>query len=469
MKLIHKRPVLMNLALVAYVVGMAGGLALDDPRLRFPTYLVCQAFAWLGMLVILAQHPRTNLVYRLIIVGLLFRMWAVWSPPAFSEDVFRYVYEGKVALWGGIFFPFEHPPADGPQMGVPYELRDEAWLRINHPELASIYPPLAQLVFICGAFFGSILGGNALLCLKAILLGADLSTWYLLHRFNSLAGLTWGLAPLVILEVSREGHADVLSALGLTAGALGFAYARPLYGYAGWLCAALAKLNGLILIPLALRTTRKGAWIIVPGLVVLLVPYIMTTGQDTSGIAAYATRWRSGDGAYSLLLLTSEYLLGGDWISLQFGTQWVTITKHQCARGLVVALFGLIYSLVLLGPQPLRSETVSVPQKHLPALSGFILLCLLLLSPTLHPWYLLWLLPFATLTPFPGRMAAFWLVASAAILHHPGWIELTEGSWRELAVLRAFIHIPAWGLLIWDLLYGAKRESTVGYIHRGPG
>lgn len=427
-----------------WALGLGLVFTLDDPRLRYPSFLVGYALSvlgWLG-LVHLARRDalRGRFLVGVVAVAILARGVALALTPAFSEDVFRYVYEGRLVWVLGPGAPFAHAPAAGPTLGLPPALIDEAWLRINHPEISTIYPPFAQLVFAVAGGLGDLFGGGHLLLLRALLVLADLGTWGLLAKALRKLGrpaaesLTWGACPLVILEVAREGHADSLSALGLALGLYGFVAARPRLGYVGWAVAALAKLNGLVVLPAAVRTTRRGLGAALALCTLLAVPWLLAGSDAGRGLGEYATRWRAGDGAFTVLLAVAEAALGGDWTRIGE----ITVTKHQLARVFTAGLFGLA-ALVVLAP--------AAPKVRVPTRAGTLLLLLLLLSPTLHPWYLLWVLPFATAADrFTGRAPVLWLVSVAAALHHPGWLELVDGHWADLGAVRAAVHVPAWAL-----------------------
>ena len=475
-------PLTAGLSTLAWIGGLVTVLTLDDPRLRFPTYAVAVLIAgigWLG-LIRAARNPHayglangafghSDRVFWLAVgLGLVFRAWALGLPPAFSEDVFRYVYEGRVVWYHGLSFPFAHPPADAVALGVEPHLVDHSWLRINHPELSTIYPPLAQLTFVAAGGVGEALGGGHLWWLKALLVAADLATWAFISRALRLQGrpvaesIVWGLSPLVILEIAREAHADSLSTLGLSMGIAGFVAARPRVGYIGWALAALAKLNGLVVMPAAARTTRRGLLGALLLCAFVALPYLLAGGSAGAGLTAYASRWRAGDGAFSVFLELSGLALGGDWSRLEsFGG--VTLTRHQLARGAVAAAFMLWTALILAKKAEVR---------EIPGRAGLLLLGLLLLSPTLHPWYVLWVLPFAAAatsgpastaprtqtstsrheapqTPgFRGRGAVLLLALLAPMLHHAGWLELETGQWADVGWVRAMVHLPVWATLV---------------------
>ena len=78
---------------------------------------------------------------------------AAWGEPMLSDDVYRYVWDGRVQLEG--VHPYRYAPVD-PALGT---LRDaHVFPRINHPEVPTIYPPLAQSLF-AGLALAGYLGG----------------------------------------------------------------------------------------------------------------------------------------------------------------------------------------------------------------------------------------------------------------------------------------------------------------------
>ena len=80
----------------------------------------------------------------------------------------------------------------------------------------------------------------------------------------------------------------------------------------------------------------------------------------------------------------------------------------------------------------------------------------LLLSPTIHPWYILWVLPFACLYLNRG-----WLLFSGTVfLAYAGRdAYLATGVWPEPAWLIWGIHGPPLALLAWDGWRGRSPEG----------
>jgi hypothetical protein len=106
------------------------------------------------------------------------------------------------------------------------------------------------------------------------------------------------------------------------------------------------------------------------------------------------------------------------------------------ARALALLLYGALFlSCWLRRLEPERAAFL--------LLGGF-----LVLSPTLHPWYLTWIVPFLAL--FPALSWTF-LLAAAPLLYWPlaGWRE--HGTWSEPPWLWPVLALPFLALLSVDL------------------
>ncbi len=437
-------------ALVAvWTLGFAWALALDDPRLRFPWFVaslgIAQAAWCLGLF-----RARGSL-WPIAVAAAVVRLWALSSPPAFSEDVFRYIYEGTVVWWTDLGFPFRVSPAEAPRTGLPSELFDESWLRINHPEIPTIYPPLAQAIFAGSAGLAQLFGLSALAVLKATLASIELGTLVILGRVRSWRRtLVWGwwASPLVIWATAREGHVDVVSACGLALGVAAFLQGRNRWGHVGFALAALAKLNGLVaLVASVRRAPRSSGWGLALASLAAL-PFVFAPDASSSGLGQYAQRWRSGDGAFSIVLGVARWMLGGDY--RDFGS--AAVTQHQLARMMTVGIWVSLAVVRLRRPKP---------PSDIPKDAAFLLLTLLLLSPTLHPWYGVWLIPFLAL-PSCGTLVIpiMVMMTGLPLLHYPGWAELRTGLWQESPGVRGLLHGATWMALLASTL-SAARQRTV--------
>ena len=130
---------------------------------RPSTVVAGLAISFIPYAGLLAVSPslRSLPPLRLAAVALLLGAPLVFAPPLLSDDLYRYLWEGRIWLEG--FNPYRLAPDDlalGP-------LRDEVWLNINNPTIGSIYPPLSQLLFIVAAWVGGKVWTVKLLALLA--------------------------------------------------------------------------------------------------------------------------------------------------------------------------------------------------------------------------------------------------------------------------------------------------------------
>ncbi|MBI2375436.1 MAG: hypothetical protein HYV07_15680 [Deltaproteobacteria bacterium] len=447
-------PWFLDAARASWALGLTATLLLEDPARSYPAYLGLSLVSAVGWLAVL-RSDRPPLPGFQTITLLLWAL-ALTRAPAFSMDAARYVFEGRAVWYKGPTFPFRVPPAEAPGHGLPSALFDELYTQINHPELRTIYPPLAQLVFALAGGLGELVGSH-LLWLRLFLSAAAIGGLAVMHRLAPRSN-AWTLlgCPILITETAREGHADSLTLLGLALFAGAFASERARLGHVGLGLSALSKLQGAILWPLAARSSARGA-ILGAGIASgVLLPLAFVGPSALEGLSAYASRWRAGDGAFSLLLRLSELLIGGDHRFV--ATLGHTLTRHELARAMAGCLFVVAYAQLLRQ----RREGREVPRT-----AGVLLLLLLLLSPTLHPWYTTWLLAFV---PFMtvGRRSALLLLAAAPLLHHPSWLAATRGQWQDLGMVRALVHLPAWTLLAIDLV-PKKSSDGEGSPHQPRG
>ncbi|MFO0722276.1 MAG: hypothetical protein U1E65_00750 [Myxococcota bacterium] len=330
----------------------------------------------------------------------------------------------------GLAYPFLRPPSAAVIDEVPEALRDENWQRVNHAAIPSLYPPLSSLVFALAARIGDLFGGRYLLSLKLMLVLLELAALSILARAGVEASVL-AACPLLIFEVAREGHHDSVALLGLALFVLGARRLSPRLAHAGLALASLGKLFALALHPLTLAWSRRGA--IVPGaLLLLLLPLPLFFGglEASLGLRTYASAWRAGDGAFSLILWIAESLPLAE--------------PEAAARAAVAVLYLAFLAWCLLSRASLEQRTARA------------LTLLLLLSPTLHPWYALWILPLVEVSEGGAAVA---LLALVPLFHAAGWLELTEGAWRVPAGLRAAVHLPVWALWLSGMVRACRSSQ----------
>ncbi len=436
---------MLVLATVATVLHV--GLVVRGPGPGVLAYL--GAHALLVLLMLLAWRVAgagAAVLQTAVGAALVFRVVAACGEPTLSDDVFRYVWDGRVQLHG--VHPYAHAP-DDPALA---DLRDESSARINHPELRTIYPPLAELAF--AALAAPRWGVRAFQLGFGIL---DFGVVLALARLLARAGLPrervvlYAWNPLPILECAGNGHVEplglvllVLSAVAVTAGRRGLA-AAALGG------AIQAKLLPLLLVPGYVRRFRpRHALVLALVVLGLAVPYAATGPAFGSGLADYAARWEFN--ALGFAAVRSAL------VALDTGSALVPLVD-------AVAPWDRAYRLVW--PEPLArlvvglalagwiawvvSRRIADPVREAIAILG----ALLLLAPTVHPWYVLWILPFAA-----AQRSWPWLVFAALVP-----LAYTARNGDVGWTVRAIEYGPVLALLALD----AARARGRRFVARAPG
>jgi hypothetical protein len=389
------------------------GLALvSDLSHRLPLTLALLASGFLWLAFVSRRLETAALPGRAILLGsLLLRLPLLLLPLTLSDDALRYLWDGKVALAG--LNPYALPPA-APEL-IPF--RDELWQRLPHTEVPTVYPPLSIALFSIASRL-PFQGWKLLLGWKLLVTAADLGACALLLRLARQRGLPEGRIawyawnPLVLLEVSGMGHVDALG-VAATVGAV-LALTRGKEALSGmWAAAgALAKILPVAALPM---WTRQSGFPLLGTAAVLIaaagLPVIAATGGIPPGLLTYGLSWEFNGPVYEplwrlidtaglapalargleALERRTEIWYAWDWIYPYLYPQ--LLAKLLLAAGMAAAV--------------LRSMRETDPIVGTGRLFG----TLLLLSATVYPWYLLWVLPWAALL----RQRA-WLVLSGLIL-----------------------------------------------------
>jgi hypothetical protein len=279
-----------------------------------------------------------------------------------------------------------------------------------------VYPPLAQAVGVGVAALvhasGATPGPASVWILRAFYLVADLALLLVVRRacakgrLPPAAPIVWGWCPLVCLEFAGSGHLDSLGILLLML-ALLWAEARPLRSSICCGLGAAAKLLPLVLLPwIGIRRA-----LLALGLLALsCVPFLLLEGGRrgfTRGLHEYGERWESGSLVYRWV---------EPWVLDHFGQGVPFEDTRHLARVIVGCAWLLLAGLAVWRRRDAWSG------------AGALIGAFLVLSPTLHPWYTLWMLPFLIHKP---DLAWSWLVAVAALSYWPltGW--KSQQLWLE--------------------------------------
>ncbi|MCA1663792.1 MAG: glycosyltransferase 87 family protein, partial [Myxococcales bacterium] len=230
--------------------------------------------------------PSRGQLIVIAFVALALRVPAWLSPPAHSDDIHRYVWDGKVQRAG--VNPYRFAP-DAAELS---SLRDANWARINNRSLPTIYPPLAEAAFAACPSLGAW---------KLLVAVGDAAVALLLYMglADRRRVVLWAWSPLVVIELALNGHVDALGVALLVGGLV--AWQRGRRAAAGALVAAAAAVKLLPIVALAGMRSRKALIAAAIVAVVLALPYATAGTRMAGSLGEYSRRWRVNDGAFALL------------------------------------------------------------------------------------------------------------------------------------------------------------------------
>jgi hypothetical protein len=464
-----------------------------SPVARLVVVAVGAHLPYLAALLLLWRRGGASR-WSVLAVALALRAITVAAPPTFSDDIYRYVWDGRVGLAG--LNPFSHAP-DDPAL---VQLRDAGWERVNHRELRTIYPPASQLWFMATTAVSPT--PTAFKVLAAL---ADIGVVWLvilLARRRSragpataglalpatVAGAAYGWNPLVCIETGMSGHLEPLAVLPLliavwlasAAGASGGAggaigWRRGVGAGVGLGLAAGTKLLPLLLLPVVGRRVRW-SWLVAPLLLgALYLPFLGAGAQLVETLDTFARRWEGNGSLFAVVRGGAEGLFG--WLG---GGGKDDLIHLPFLDGLAAALQDGFFSLHKDGGfDPVRPGAWPATDLALAAakiVSGAVVLAtlgycvfrrvnpltaacwvlgaLVIALPVAHPWYLLWVLPFAAAR---GGWPWLWLTATMPLAYLPleGW--WSAGRWDAPAWIQLVEYIPFFALL--GLLAWRRRRS----------
>ncbi len=396
--------------------------------------------------------PAAEGMRIIMIFAVLFRLTLLPAAPALSTDMERYLWDGRVVAAGGN--PYLSAPADRELV----DLRDERFDRLEHREVRTIYPPLAQALFAAVAATGAGRPG-----LKIILIACDLLVIILIGRLLALRRLprsrvlVYAWNPLAVIEVAWSGHLEPAGAALMLLAAGAIIQKRDLRAVVALTAACLVKLLPIVLLVPFRRAIRPRALLLIPAMVGFACWPFRDAGPALgAGLREYAATWSANESLFGLIHAAIAWLdptaaLKGAIAAVRStipATGWLDrlydyVYPTYLARAVCAACVVLIAWVI-----DRRSRD--------PLRSAFLLLgAILLFSPTLHPWYLLWILPWLCLYPSRPWLALTGLLALSYVnLGFSG--DGTEPyPWIGWAV-----YLPFYGLLAVEWLRRPARLSA---------
>ncbi len=387
----------------------------------------------------------------LLLCGSLFRLTLLLRPPDLSDDLFRYLWDGSVAQ--AHISPYAYAP-DDPALA---KISPELYRRLSHRDIRTVYPPVAQVVF---RIFS--VARNPVL-LKAFFAAADLSVVALIWSART-PGATFGAAlyafhPLPITETAGQGHLDSLGVALLLASLSHLSKNRRVLAGVALAASFLTKYVSLAAAPPIFRRGR--ASLVFSFALFAAAIWLAASSPGASplgGTRDYATRWDFNSFLYS----SAAFLVESSQLPEKAKGAFLVLKEKLDHPGWTQAVFPFFYTAffarALLGLG--LAVALLVIARCVRDLEESVFACLgvlLLFAPTLHPWYLLWVLPFAAKRREPAFLfLSFCVPVSYALLYG------VRGVSGSLVYLLEYVPFAILlGRTLWKSRYRSARSREV--------
>jgi alpha-1,6-mannosyltransferase len=314
----------------------------------------------------------------IVIVGFLMRLLVVVAPPA-SEDIYRYIWDGRVQAAG--VNPFRYLPVD-PAL---QSLRDEKIYPMIHRAnyAPTIYPPMAQIVY-----FAATRISETVTFMKVVVVAFEgLAVWAILQLLQSrglpssrLMLYLWH--PLPLWSFAGDGHIDAAAIAFLLLAFIAADRRSPLLAGVALASGVLVKYFPIVAGPaLYKRWDWRLPTAFLATIAILYLPYLGVGWKVFGFLGGYVAEegFSDGRGIFLWQLLSSVAHLRGDALAFYLPAA-------------IVVMIAVVLVLML------RSPT---ERADLAAATWLGVTFLVLFSPH-YPWYFAWLIPFLCFYPVVG-------------------------------------------------------------------
>lgn len=344
----------------------------------FGVIISCFTIAFAGYAYLWSRIE--NIAFKvLLIVSIFIRIVLLFHLPNLSDDIYRFIWDGRMMHIG------MNPYLTVPSAIVSTNplLNTTLYQNLNSQNYYTIYPPIHQLVNYLSTFLYSIDFTIESLLYKLQLLAFDLiflRIFYLLAKETSVHPnkmFLYFLNPLVIVEVSSNGHFEgvMLCFLALF---LYFIFSQKfIYSGLAISMSVAARLLPVMFGPaiICYNTKKANRQLIITGLtftLVLFIPvcldFLQFESHTLQSIDLYVKKFEFNAGLYYLLRYTGYLLYGYNMIHI---------------LGPAMSLATIII-ITLMAIKQKQKSPLSLIMTMLLSFTIF-----LLLSRTIHPWYLI--------------------------------------------------------------------------------
>lgn len=350
-------------------------------RSNFPLLIFCYALLF-GLYFYILREKSSFGFKPLICLGILVRICLLFNTPSFSDDYFRFIWDGRISAIDKEN-PYLSLPEKCEEQSKVSHCHEDLYEGLNSKQYYTVYPPINQFTFSLAVMLGNQNIQFELFWLKFLVLLAELAIIYLLPKLLSrlkkepTRALIYILNPLVIIEVMGNLHFEGTMFFFLILAFWLYLNQKKFFSALMYAFAIGTKLIPLLFLPYLIRKYRfKNAFLysLLVGLLVLLM-FLPFLNQELisnfwSSIDLYFQSFEFNASIFYLIREIGFWIKGYDIV--------------QTLGPILVATSAILIILLALQGKWLKNEWFEK-----------LVLCLtiyLLFATTVHPWYVITLL-----------------------------------------------------------------------------
>lgn len=368
-------------------------------RSDFSSLITTYFFIFLTYLLLYKLNIDNKHINLLFGGAILFRLSLLFMMPNFSDDYFRFIWDGRLLNNG--LNPFAILPSTFMESGVAQlEKIDHGNLykNMNSPEYFTIYPPVSQFVYLIGAkLFPENIKGSVII-MRLFILIADIGNMILLtkllkyFRINANAIILYALNPLIILELTGNLHFEGMMLFFLLLAIYLFIKGFWNYASVAFSLSIATKLIPLMFLPFLWKRLLKKQAILAYLIIGLLLYALFSPFIDTSFINNILS---------SLDLYFQKFEFNA---SVFYVVRWLGFLFHGHD---IIQVAGPILGLLTFGSiMYLAYAEKKLAWKHFLEMVFIANTIYLLFTATVHPWYLTVLIAASLFTNY--RFVILW-------------------------------------------------------------
>jgi len=447
------------------VFQMTNGFYYDVRNNDMPTIIFLLLFGIIFTLVFMLmkkveqKKPDKYSLGIIVVFAILFRVIILPGELIHENDIYRYIWDGKSTL--NKINPYKYAPADvfmhehgyeedyydedhevtirgkhfddrdDWNLAVLQRQRDENltfFERIGHWEVPTIYPPVAQVLFVLPVFINS----DSIIFMKFFFVLFDFGSLFLIigllghFKKNPCMSIVYGWSPLVLFEIANGGHYDSIAIFFTLLGMLLFVKRRQWGGTCALAFATLSKFFSVVLLPILARPFKKRYIFLFTTLIfIFYLPFILWDHTGINGVfqglMTYNRQWSYNASIFALVYIIIE--------KISPDSSQIMLT----AKGIVGVIYLIILSFLVFKKS---KNDLDIVHKCFWAIAA-----LFIINPVADPWYYCWVIPFLCLFPYRSWYLLSGLLMLGYLNFHSD-IGIVDAQFWKIPVIGWLTYVP---------------------------